>query len=371
MPGNSLINRHCSTLPTGCETEIGRRERHLRRCGRRIGGRESRRRVVRRLELTAALLGIAASVGCGGDSSGPTVVRVGDVSIGRSTVAHWSRALGREGAVGSSFTQLTGSNREKALEFLIFADWLIDEAAGRGTPVSPGTIERRLREKIDAVPNGRTEFEQEAAATGRTVADVKLEIEAEAAATALRAAVLRGIPSVTRADVAEFYQRNHAQFRIEDSRDVDLIESIPTRSAAISLGKRIGAGKRFASRALHERVAKQTRNEAAHHDNHGLVDAIFAAQRGKVAAPVRFNHAWVLVVVRKIIPASVRPLAAVAEGIVAKLTSQRRRLALSSFARAFRSKWTAKTDCRPGYIVQKCSQYRGPMSPESNPLSGP
>lgn len=85
--------------------------------------------------------------------------------------------------------------------------------------------------------------------------------------------------------------------------------------------------------------------------------------------PARFGSTWVLAVVRKIIPARIRPIATVEGEIATRLSRERRRLALLGFIRAYRSKWRAKTDCRAGYVVQKCAQYHGVVATEGNPLA--
>ena len=59
----------------------------------------------------------------------------------------------------------------------------------------------------------------------------------------------------------------------------------------------------------------------------------------------------------------------VREKFAARLASWRHRLALLAFLEAYRSKWIAKTDCSPGFVVQKCSPYRGPTIPEGGLLS--
>jgi foldase protein PrsA len=310
-------------------------------------------------------------MGCGSSSgSGTSAVRVGDVPIDRSAIAHWTKAVGLENGLAASLGRPSGTVREKALDLLIAVNWLIGEATARGRQVSDDAVERRLHERVNSAPNGRSEFEQEASSIGRTVADVELELRAEAAAAGLRAMVSGGVAPVTPQDIADYYRQHLTQFHVPEVRVADLIESIPTRTAAIALGERIGPGKRFAGRALREHVAAETPQEASRRDNRELVDAIFAAQPGKVAGPARFHRKWTLIVVRKVIPASTKPLATVTEAIAARLAGERQRLAMSSFLRAFRSKWTAKTDCRAGYVVQKCSQYHGPMTPESNPLTG-
>jgi parvulin-like peptidyl-prolyl cis-trans isomerase-like protein len=285
-------------------------------------------------------------------------------------VAHWAKAVGPEVGIATWLARSADSAREKALAVLISANWLKGEAVARGLRVSKSTVEHGLAERIDSVPNGRSEFEKELAATGRTVADAELEIEVERASAALRAMVLGEVPQVTHGDVVNYYEQHRAQFYVPELRVVDLRENSPTRSAAIALGRRLGPGERFMRGALREDVAKQTSYEAAHRENGALVHTIMTTQVGSVSDPVKFKRAWVLAVVRKVIPARFKPIAAVAAEVGAHLSAERRRLAMSNFIRAFRSRWTVKTDCRPGYVVQKCAQYRGPIAPESNPLTG-
>lgn len=321
------------------------------------------------LALIATLAVIAGVAGCGGDSPRPVAVRVGEVSISSGTVSHWAKAIGLGKEVASSLGQSHGTARERALDFLISTNWLIGEAAEQGLAVSDATIEHRLQERIEAVPNGKSEFEEEIASTKQTTADVKLEIKDESAAALLRAMVSKRVRPVTQADIADYYRHNRTQFHVPDLRSTDLIESIHgARAFAIALGERIGPGRRFAKMSLHEMVARETPFEEAHRENGELVRTIFTAAPGKVAGPVWFNHAWVLIVVRKVVPGRFKRLAEVREAVAARLTSQRRRLALLSFIKTHRSKWIARTDCSPGFVVQKCAQYRGPTTPEGNPL---
>jgi hypothetical protein len=58
----------------------------------------------------------------------------------------------------------------------------------------------------------------------------------------------------------------------------------------------------------------------------------------------------------------------VRRSIAASLAHERWVRALRIFIIAWRRKWTAKTDCQPGFVVQKCRQYRGPRFP-GDPLA--
>jgi foldase protein PrsA len=320
--------------------------------------------------ITALLVTSAILASCSGTASGPVAVQVGDVSIHAATVDHWASAIRQGSTVGASLGKAPGTPKERALDFLISAHWLIGEAADQGLAVSDRSVERGLKDRTESAPEGHAQFDEELASSGQTTDDIKLEIKAELAAGLLRELVSSREPQLTsQEEVLDYYHRNIAHFRIPEKRLVDLIESIPSRAAAIALGERLGSSTQFAKRALHESVARQTPSEAARADNADLVHAIFTATPGKVAAPARFNGQWVLIVVRGTVPGRTRGLKEVEVQIERRLLAQRRRELFAEFVKGYTAKWRAKTDCRPGFVVQKCSQYHGPLKPEGDPLS--
>jgi foldase protein PrsA len=258
--------------------------------------------------------------------------------------------------------------REQALDFLISAYWLIGEAAEQQLVVPDRAIEHALEERIGSSPNANAEFQKELSFTGQTLADIRLEAHAAVAAAMLRATLSRRVPKVTRSAVADFYRRHRLLFR-RDRRVVDLIEGIESPDAAVALGREIGAGSRFATRAVRETVRRPPLIEAERRENRKLVRAVFATRLGKIGGPVSYDTRWVLLVVRGEIPGSTRPLAEVETEIAKYLSERRRRVVIAKFAEAYRAKWTARTSCRAGFVVQKCSQYRGRPEPEGNLLA--
>jgi foldase protein PrsA len=53
-----------------------------------------------------------------------------------------------------------------------------------------------------------------------------------------------------------------------------------------------------------------------------------------------------------------QPLSKVSASIGEELRSQSQERAFATFKTAFRKRWTARTDCRPGYVVLECKQYK-------------
>jgi hypothetical protein len=317
-----------------------------------------------------ALVGMALA-GCSGEVQGPVAVRVGGVSINAAAVNHWARLIRHGSTVGTSFGKQSGMPRERALDFLISARWLIGEAAEQGIPVSDSAVERALKQRMESVPEGRPEFERELASTGQNVEDVKLEIKAEIAEHELHELVLSRMPVVTSAQgIIDYYHRHISHFQVPEKRLVDLIESIHSRAAAIALGRRLGPGAGFAKRAIQESVARETPVEAANAGNAQLVHAIFAATPGKVAPPAPFNNQWVLVDVRGTTPGRTKGLKEVEAGIQKRFLVEARHKLFAEFTAGLRAKWTAMTDCRSAFVVQRCRQYRGALKLEEDPLVG-
>ncbi len=317
-----------------------------------------------------ALLLLPALPGCGSDSSSPVVVRVGTVAIEKATVGHWARAIRLGSTIEGALGRSSSTPRQKVLEFLISSNWAIGAAAERGLGVSEGAVARGLGERIAAAPHGRGEFEEEISATGQTLADVKFEVKAALAAAALRESLSRSVAPVSEAQTADYYRRHLQSFRIPDRRVVDLIEYIHGYAHAIALGKQLGPGARFAKRAMRELVPRQTPYEDAHRANGRMVEAIFATPPEHVGGPVAFHGRWVLLVVRKLVPPSVKRFVEVKAELSEHISEARHSKAAAYFLAAYRREWIAKTSCETSFVVQGCSEYRGPLAPEGNPLAG-
>jgi hypothetical protein len=317
------------------------------------------------LVLAAALTGCGtASVGSS-SSSGELVARIGGTAIDRGEVDHWARAIERGSSVGTALGKISGAPREKALEFLISSGWILGEAQERGLSISSGAVERGLREKIAAAPNGRSEFEEEIAWTRQKLADVKLEVRSVLAAAKLRDAAAERAPAATGAEVMSYYAHHRQSFYLPERRVVYLLEGIRGYTHALALASKVRPGTRL-SRPWFREIVSKTPGTG---DREKLVHMIYATAQGRVTRPAMFNGGWVLAVARKLIPAGIQPLTLVRGEVSKAVAAQHRERALRRFADAFARKWSARTSCSPAYVIQKCAQYRGTLTQE-NPLTG-
>jgi foldase protein PrsA len=314
--------------------------------------------------IGATLCALCLAAGCGAQS--PTAVRVGREMIDEATVAHWAEVIERGGAPGDFHGEAHGTPRQRSLAFLISSRWLGGEAASLGSPISDGEVNRALDER--ELDEGRSEFEESLAGSGESTADAKLEIKTKLAAAAIRRRLAQQAAQLTQAEIESYYERNSLLFRHHEARNVDLIENLASPVAARALVRRIGTGAAFSKLASHEALAHNIAPNYEAPTKEAILRAIFAARAGVVSPPVRTRHGWAVFIVRKISPASIKPLDTVRAQVVELLTAKRERELTEVFKREYEARWRARTSCSRGYVVRGCAQYAGPVAVEEAPF---
>jgi foldase protein PrsA len=143
-----------------------------------------------------------------------------------------------------------------------------------------------------------------------------------------------------------------------------------TEAAAKSAKKEVESGKSFAS------VAKKVSIDPTSKASGGLLSgvvkgqeeksldaAIFSAKPNVLSGPVKTPFGYYVFEVKSSTPGSQQTLAQVEPAIKQQLTATQQQTALSTFVKNFKKKWKAKTDCRAGYVVADCKQYKEPKTP--------
>jgi hypothetical protein len=338
----------------------------------------------------AVVVGAAATGGCGAESRGLTprepIARIGSVAISDREFTHWMMVLApqhvlpRPPSYGACIAQkqAVGADvaggplgicrheyqylREQALGFLIASRWLAGEAAAEGSPVGAKAVKHRLAEKEHGFAS-RGEFVESLRATDRTLADEELEIQDELASERILARATGAAAKVVPAEVDAYYARNLAEFGVPEKRKFDIAENYPTKAAAEKLMREVKVGRSLAGTSLHEDFPRRSYSDYVG-EKRIIYEDIFKAKPHILVGPIRLNHLYFVVEVDRISPAYTRPLSEVSGAIAAKLTGERRQRALASFTPGWRRRWIARTVCYPGFIVQKCSNYKGNKAPE-------
>lgn len=311
---------------------------------------------------------VAGLTACGGLSTRSVVVRVGGEPITKRTVDAWTGVLEHDGAAGGFRGVPRGSTpRQRALSLLISSHWLVAEAARQGVPVSDEALDGALAERTGA---GEAQARGQLRKTRQTSAELKRELKAELAIEVIREALASRAGQISHRMVAAFFYAHRRQFDIPEARLTNLIENLPSASAAAALVKRIGTGRRFSETGGRPELVLRKPGGEQIREKQELVDAIFAARPGVVSRPIKFiGGGWVVFVVRKIIPPKPRSLASAYQAVLLKLDIQRQHEIASRFSTEFTVRWKARTSCRPGYIVPGCRQSSAKVGPYEDPFS--
>ena len=242
----------------------------------------------------------------------------------------------------------------------------------------PGLLERECRAQY-------SELQQHALAsliTDRWLAGAAHELDVAlpggslsaqggAAEARLRRALQRREGPTTQAQLAASYAQNIRLYERPERRYIEIAEHIPSEPLARRiLGEAIAqhgiahlrGGQNFIM--LPENFAKERTADVVPWKR-AILKAIFSAKPHTLFGPLPLNEQWCFFEVTRVTPRAVKPLAQVRAAVQQRLLAERRRHTLTAFIAAWRRKWTARTDCRPGYVVQKCRQYKGPKVAEA------
>jgi len=302
--------------------------------------------------LLAALPVLA---GCGQASRGTprvpagAVAVVGTTPITSASVTHWRAILVRD-EPRAGRTNVPVHTFERALSFLIKAQWLQQEARAEGLdlPASNGTTAGRVAGPAHA---------------GASDAELQARLDAIASALARRHA--EHVPPPTRAEVVAYYRAHRSQFTEPAVRHTLMVVT-GTHSGALAARTALQHGASWA--AVARRLSTDPSASSGGNFNvlrgvqsATLTDAVFAATPGRITGPVRAPRAaepstrdYYLFDVMGEQKSSVEPLPRV-EGQIRSILSERmRENALNAFVREYEQRWRARTVCAAGYVVPEC-----------------
>lgn len=309
--------------------------------------------------LLAALAAAASAIGCGGSTTDGVAVRVGGQVVTKTTVVHWMAVMAPDhivpdpphyraciayqeerqpqailAVVREECSDLYRQMRKEALDYLIALQWRTELASELGLRPS----------KLEAT-------------------DANFAPQAESESARLRQAVTSRAPQVTSAQIADYYKQHARRYRHPQRRYIEIVEGLPSKAAASRAMSKVAPGAALASPVLRESVDKTPVAETPSWKR-SLDRTIFAAKRHVLVGPHLFLRRWYFLRVNHVVPEVVESLQGVRGAIAQQLADEHRRHTLAASIKAWRQTWRSRTDCRPGYVVQKCRQYAGEKAEE-------
>ncbi|HWX52731.1 MAG TPA: peptidyl-prolyl cis-trans isomerase [Solirubrobacteraceae bacterium] len=267
--------------------------------------------------------------------------------------------------------------QQQVLGFLISSDWVFGEAASLGVKVTDAEVHKQF-EKIKNQQFPRTaEYEKFLQTSGQTSSDLMLRVKLNLLSAKIQEKIAKKKHAVTKTEIEKYYNENKQRFGQPEKRSVELILT-KDEAAAKKAKQEIASGKSFSS------VAKQVSIDPTSKATGGLLNevikgqqeksldaAIFSAQTGTLSGPLKTPFGFYVYRVKGISKGSQQSLAQSEAAIKAQLTATQSQTALSTFVKEFRKKWKAKTDCRSGFVVKDCKQFKEPKTSSTTTPAAP
>jgi foldase protein PrsA len=258
------------------------------------------------------------------------------------------------------------SLQQEVLGFLITSQWVLAEAKALGVNVSDAEVRKQfLSIKSQQFPKA-ADFEKFLASSGQTVSDLLYRVKLNMFSSKVEQKILKSKSTVTPAQIEKYYNENKSRFGTPEKRSVKIILT-KTEAAAKTAKSEIASGQSFAS------VAKKTSIDPTSKAAGGLVaevikgqepkgldEAVFSAKPNVLGGPIKTAFGYYIYEVKSITPGSQQSFAQSKAAIKAQLSATQQQGALTKFKKEFVKKWTAQTDCRSGFVVADCKQYKAP-----------
>jgi len=264
-------------------------------------------------------------------------------------------------------TQYKGLSQE-VLGFLISSQWVLGEASSLGVKISDAEVRKEFEKIKKAQFPKSAEFEKFLATSGQSVSDILLRVKLNLLSQKIQKKIVANKSKVTQAQIAKYYSENQSRYGTPEKRAVKIILT-KTEAQASAAKKEIESGKSFASVAKSDSIDPTSKasggllKEVVKGSQEQALDAaIFSAKTSVLGGPVKTPFGYYIYEVVSITPGTSQPLSKEQAAIKQQLISINEQKALSSFVKEFKKKWSAKTECRAGYVVADCKSYKAPKT---------
>jgi foldase protein PrsA len=273
-----------------------------------------------------------------------------------------------ESALKSECESQYKSLQQEVLGFLISSSWVIGEANSLGVKLTDKEVENQfLHIKHQQFPKA-AEFEKFLSTSGQTVSDLLLRVKLNMLSQKIQQKIAKEKKTVSEAEAQKYYNEHQSNYGSPEKRNVEIILT-KTEAQAKAAKKEIEGGKSFSA------VAKKVSIDPTSKAKGGLIteaikgaqeknldNALFSAQVNQLSGPLKTQFGYYVYEVLSTKPGSQQPFSKVKDSIKTTLAAQAQQKKLQDFIKNFKSKWQKKTDCRSGYVVADCKQYKAPKT---------
>ncbi|ADB50415.1 peptidylprolyl isomerase [Conexibacter woesei] len=284
--------------------------------------------------------------------------------LARQAAAARGRGRPTESQLVAQCRQLDEALRNRSVAQLVQMVWLDGETERLGIEVTDADVERAKRATFPRAGDMQRTLRQ----LGMTERDVEFQLRFNQLSTRLTEHLQRRPVDVGDAEISAYYARNREQFAVPERRDLELILT-RTETQANDAKRAVEGGTAWAAAARRWSTDELSKGNggrllgvARGQQDRALDAAAFDARRGVLLGPVRGQFGWYLVRVTRVTPSKQSTLAESSAQIRELVRQQESQRAMQEYARTFQESWTAKTNCRRGFVIEICANAPRPRT---------
>jgi parvulin-like peptidyl-prolyl isomerase len=305
--------------------------------------------------------------------------------LGNISEEEFERALDQAAAQsGAKKTPKPGSKKyeelkETALGELIDGVWLRGEAERLGISVTEKQIEDELdqiKKENYPTPAAYKEFLETSHYTQEEVND---RVELQLIVRQIQTTVTNEVPPPPKSEISDYYnEEKSAKYTIKPSRNVRLV----VNKSKAKVEEALAELEKDNSPASWKKVAPKFSSDPTTKTQGGLQKEIpeellqeplkedlFGAATGELIGPIKYQGNYFIFEVVKLNPEKVKPLAEVEGEISSTLSQKAQQEHLSEFVTSYQSKWSSRTFCASGFVIERCSNFKGSGHPSTAPAA--
>jgi foldase protein PrsA len=260
------------------------------------------------------------------------------------------------------------SLQQEVLGFLISSEWVLGEAESLGVKAPDSEVKKRFTQIKEQQFPKASEFEKFLASSGQSVSDLLLRVKLNLLSSKIQQKIVKAKSNPSEAQIAKYYNEHKSRFEVPEKRSVNIILT-KTEAAANKAKGEVSSGKSFASVAKSVSIDPVSKARGGllpevtkGQEEQALSSAIFAAKPNVLSGPVKTPFGFYVFEVKSVTPGSVQSLAQAKSSVKSQLVATNQQTALSSFVKNFKKKWMSKTECRSGFVVMDCKEYKAPKA---------
>jgi parvulin-like peptidyl-prolyl isomerase len=262
--------------------------------------------------------------------------------------------------------------RDQAIGTVLDRAWIEGEAADRGVEVTDREVQDTFQQLKQQQFKTEQEYQQFLQQSGLTQEDIDQQVRLQVLSQKIQDQVTGDVGEVSDDDARTFYDANKSQFEQPESRNIRLILNKDEAQVQQALTQ-LQADN---SAANWKKVAAEFSTDPTSKDNGGVREGIteglfeeplnrevFAASEGQVEGPVVTPAGTYVFQVDGVTGATTQSFDEAGAQLKQQLQQQEQQEAFSAFLADYRDRWVQLTVCADDYLINRCDNFTGPLSP--------